>query len=142
MSRTPKVIDLSTFKILLKYAQQQHSSKKEPIPELSQDTGKLESSLTAPFHTFDGKFLYKGLYLKAAMLFYFLNRDHSLLNGNKRMACLCLEYFCFINKIKLSIPEDYFYNTAIKVVNSKDSEKDEMIEEILALIKAGLLSKK
>jgi hypothetical protein len=87
MSRTPKAIDLSTFKILLKYAQQQHYSKKEPIPELSHDTGKLESSLSAPFHTFDGKFLYKGVLLKAAM-------------------------------------------------------QDEMVEEILTLIKAGLQSKK
>ena len=142
MSRRPKVIDLATFKILLKYAQQQHSSKQEPIPELSQDTGKLESSLSAPFHTFNGKFLYKGLLLKAAMLFYFLNRDHSLLNGNKRMACLCLEYFCLINKIELFIPEDYFYETAINVVNSKDSEKDEMVKEIMRLIKAGLHAKK
>ena len=51
------------------------------------------------------------------------------------MACLCLEYFCFINGYLLSIPEDRFYDIAKAVVLSDNARKDETLRIIMDLIK-------
>ena len=125
MSRL-KPLSVPTFRLLLEYAQMQHSNKREPIPKLSTNTERLESCLNTPFQKYAGKHLYKGLLTKAAILFYLLNKNHPLVNGNKRMACLSLDYFCFINGYLLLIPEDQFYEVAKAVVVSENDRKDEV----------------
>jgi hypothetical protein len=51
------------------------------------------------------------------------------------MACICLDYFCFINGYKLDIPEDRFYDIAKAVVESDNSRKEEVIIIIKKIIK-------
>lgn len=46
----------------------------------------LHSSLNAVMQTFDGKDVYPGLEEKAANLLYFLVKNHSFIDGNKRIA--------------------------------------------------------
>jgi hypothetical protein len=46
----------------------------------------LKSSLAAVMQTFDGKDLYPSLEAKAAHLLYFLVKNHSFVDGNKRIA--------------------------------------------------------
>jgi len=124
-------LDLLDFELLLSYAQEKHSGKNEPIPKLSSNTDRLESCLNTPFQKYGGKYLYRGTLNKAAILFYLINKNHPLINGNKRMACICLDYFCFINGYVLSIPEDPFYEIAKAVVESDNSRK----EHVLLIIK-------
>ena len=128
-------IDLIDFELLLGYAQRKHSNKNEPIPKLSNNTERLESCLNTPFQKFSGKYLYHGVLNKAAILFYLVNKNHPLFNGNKRMACICLDYFCFINGYRLDIPEDRFYEIAKAVVESDNSKKEEVILIIKKIIK-------
>src|ERR1700730_11524605 len=102
MSRT-KAISLAEFKLLVEAAQKTHATKKERTPQLKAGQyAQLDSCLKTPFQTFARKDLYKGFLSKAAILFYLLNKNHALSNGNKRMACLVLGYFCDINKRKLT----------------------------------------
>ncbi|HSZ33653.1 MAG TPA: Fic family protein [Puia sp.] len=128
-------LDLLDFELLLNYAQEKHSNKSEPIPRLSNNTERLESCLNTPFQKFSGKYLYPGKLNKAAILFYLINKNHPLINGNKRMACICLSYFCFINGYFLRIPEDPFYNIAKRIVESDNSKKEEVITVIKRIIK-------
>ena len=51
------------------------------------------------------------------------------------MACICLDYFCFINGYRFDIPEDRFYEIAKAVVESDNSKKEEVILIIKKIIK-------
>jgi prophage maintenance system killer protein len=81
-------LDLLDFELLVNYAQERHSNKSEPIPKFGSNTERLESCLNTPFQRFGGKYLYAGVLNKAAILFYLINKNHPLVNGNKRMACI------------------------------------------------------
>src|SRR6478672_7663067 len=110
MSRI-KPITLDEFLWLVEYAQVHHSTLNEPIPQIFPNQyDEIKSCLNAPFMTFGGRQLYKGFALKAAFLFYLLNKNHPLANGNKRMACLCLGYFCAANGHELNIKWQSFYD--------------------------------
>ena len=53
----------------------------------------LHSSLNAVMQTFDGKDVYPGLEEKAAHLLYFLVKNHSFVDGNKRIAAALFLWF-------------------------------------------------
>jgi death-on-curing family protein len=53
----------------------------------------LHSSLNAVMQTFDGKYLYPSLEEKAAHLLYFLVKNHSFVDGNKRIAAALFIWF-------------------------------------------------
>lgn len=108
----------------------------EPIPDFSQrDQGKLESSLSEPFMTFDGKDLHKGFYRKGAILFYLMNKNHPFINGNKRMAIATLVLFLYINNKWIRVSNERFYYLALDVVNSDPKIKDDMVNMVEAFLK-------
>ena len=53
----------------------------------------LHSSLNAILQTFDGRDVYPGLEAKAAHLLYFLVKNHSFVDGNKRIAASLFLWF-------------------------------------------------
>ncbi len=53
----------------------------------------LHSSLNAIMQTFDGEDVYPSLELKAAHLLYFLVKNHSFVDGNKRIAAALFLWF-------------------------------------------------
>lgn len=59
----------------------------------------LESSVAAVFQTFDGKQLYCSPEQKAANLLYFLTKNHSFVDGNKRIAAATFIYFLHKNNM-------------------------------------------
>jgi prophage maintenance system killer protein len=63
-----------------------------PVFGQEKDAG-LHSSLNAIMQTFDGKDLYPGLEEKAAHLLYFLVKNHSFVDGNKRIAAALFLWF-------------------------------------------------
>jgi len=130
MSKIFLPISIEDFYWLLKFAQEYHSQKDEPIPEISaKDLPKIESCLNTPFATFDGKELYRGFINKASFLFYLLIANHPLSNGNKRMAIMALQYFCYIN--------NYFLDTSPKrlKVLAKSVAQPHDKESIMEIIK-------
>lgn len=121
-------VTLNEFLWLIEYAQKHHADQNEPIPEVnSSQYDKIKSCLNTPFQTFGGRQLYKGFISKAAILFYLINKNHALSNGNKRMACLTLGFFCFKSKYTILIPWQDFYFLAKEVTNSDPEQMDAVI---------------
>ena len=66
------------------------------------DEGLLESSISAPFQSFDGKDLYPSVYQKAARLCYGLVMNHAFIDGNKRIGAHAMLVFLSLNHIELT----------------------------------------
>lgn len=123
MSRLKRVT-LSDFTQLIELAQETHYARNESIPRMKDsEINKLESSLNTPFQQFMGVFLYKGFLNKAAVLFYLLIKNHPLSNGNKRMACLTLVWFCNTNRYSFQMPQFLFEELAKEIAKSEEDIK-------------------
>lgn len=61
--------------------------------------GSLRGSLGAVMQTFDGKDVYPSLEEKAASLLYFLVKNHSFVDGNKRIAAALFLWFMEKNRL-------------------------------------------
>ena len=60
----------------------------------------FKSSLSTIYQTFEGKDLYPGIEEKAANLLYFITKNHSFTDGNKRIAAFLFLFFLERNKVK------------------------------------------
>ena len=63
------------------------------------DEGIIDSALSAPFQTFGGEDVYPSVEEKAANLLYFVTKNHSFSDGNKRIAATIFLYFLQKNGI-------------------------------------------
>ena len=61
------------------------------------DIGGLESALTQPRATFDGRDLHPTIVQKAAALGFSLTLNHPFIDGNKRVAHAAMEVFLLLN---------------------------------------------
>lgn len=101
----------------------------------------FKSSLGAVYQTFGGKDVYVSVEEKAAYLLYFVTKNHSFVDGNKRIAAAL--FVCFLQKNRLLLRKDgskRIDNAALAALtlmaaSSKPSEKDMMIKVILNLLK-------
>lgn len=131
MSRRIVPVTISEYLEILELAQEIHKEKDEPIPSFqASKSNELDSCLKTPFTSYMGVLLYKGFIRKASMLFYLLCRNHVLVNGNKRLACLCLSWFCYKNHHNLEIPQDEFYNLAKETVLASEDDKAKTLKKI------------
>jgi prophage maintenance system killer protein len=102
----------------------------------------LHSSLQAVFQTFSGKDLYPGLEEKAAHLLYFLVKNHSFVDGNKRIAAALFLWFLEKNRMLYQpdgskrLGDNALVATTLLIAESKPAEK-----EILTRVVANLLTK-
>ncbi len=114
-----------------------------------QNSGKLfgnekdqsfKSSLETIYQTFDGIDLYPSLEEKAANLLYFVVKNHSFSDGNKRIAAGLFIYFLDINNKLLNengnkrIGDNALVAITIMIAESKSDEKDIMIKLVVNLI--------
>ena len=111
------------------------NQKDDPIARFDDhERALLESALSNPLQTFDGRELYPTLVKKAAMLYYSLNKNHPFKNGNKRIATASLLVFLYINDQDLNGGErevdDYLFDLALKVANSSSGEKDLILKDL------------
>ncbi|MDD5687645.1 MAG: virulence protein RhuM/Fic/DOC family protein [Elusimicrobia bacterium] len=101
----------------------------------------FESSLRTIYQTFDGKDVYPTIEEKAANLLYFIVKNHSFVDGNKRIAAAL--FICFLQKNRILFSKDgssHIDNNSLvaltlMIATSKTSEKDVMIKVILNLLK-------
>lgn len=108
----------------------------EPIPPFeTRFPEKLEGAINAPFQTFAGESLYRGVFAKAAALFYFMIKDHPFQNGNKRIAVTTLLYFLFSNGWWVSVSNDTLYEFAKSVAKSDPLLKDAVLKMIEGFLK-------
>lgn len=110
---------------------QEHLTWDEPIPDFGTRTPHaLERCLVAPFQSFGGRQLYRGLTGKAAILFYLLIKNHPFLNGNKRIAVMVLLVFLATHGKWLRVDPQELYGFAVWVAQSNPRVKDATVAAI------------
>jgi prophage maintenance system killer protein len=101
----------------------------------------FKSSLGAVYQSFAGKDVYRTVEEKAAHLLYFVTKNHSFVDGNKRIAAAL--FVCFLQKNRLLLRKDgakriddgALAALTLMVAASKPAEKDMMIKVILNLLR-------
>ena len=100
----------------------------------------FKSSVRTIYQTFGGKDLYPTVQEKAAHLLYFVSKNHSFVDGNKRIAAAL--FICFLQKNKIlqrgdgskRIDDNALVALTLMIAASKPSEKEMMIKVILNLM--------
>lgn len=100
----------------------------------------FQSSLKSVVQTFDGQYLYPSIEEQAAHLLYFVIKNHSFNDGNKRIGAFLFVWFLEKNKHRfkangeVKINDNGLTTMALLVAQSKPEEKDLMIQLIISLI--------
>jgi len=95
-----------------------------PADKGLRDRGLLESAVSAPFQTFGGQDLYPTLFDKAAQLLYGLNKNHSFVDGNKRIAVHAMLVFLLINDIRIEYTQADIVTLSLAVADDKATPED------------------
>ncbi len=100
----------------------------------------FKSSLATIYQTFDGRDLYPSIEEKAANLLYLIVKNHSFIDGNKRIAAFLFLYFLEKNGLLFSetgkkrIADNALVALTLMIAVSKPDEKVTMIKVIVNLI--------
>ena len=100
----------------------------------------FKSSVASIYQTFDGNDLYPSIEEKAANLLYFITKNHSFTDGNKRIAALLFLYFLERNGILLDergnkrIADNTLVALTLMIAVSRPDEKDTMTKVVVNLI--------
>ncbi|MBO9591409.1 MAG: virulence protein RhuM/Fic/DOC family protein [Niabella sp.] len=100
----------------------------------------LQGSLGAIYQTFDKKYLYPSVEEKAAHLLYFVVKNHSFSDGNKRIAAFLFVWFLEKNKIlykedgSRKIADNALVALTLMIAESKPEEKEMMVKVVVNLI--------
>lgn len=102
----------------------------------------FDSSINQIYQTFGGVELYQTLEEKAAMLLYFLVKNHSFTDGNKRIGAACFLYFLDKNGILYKncspiIDNAALFTLTLLIAESKPEEKETMKQVILSVLNNG-----
>ncbi|MDP1746485.1 MAG: RhuM family protein, partial [Bacteroidota bacterium] len=99
----------------------------------------FQGSLVSIYQTFDSKQLYPFIEEKAAHLLYFVVKNHSFSDGNKRIAAFLFVWFLERNNLlyhqgKKVIDDNALVALTLMIAESKSDDKDMMIKVITNLI--------
>jgi len=100
----------------------------------------FKSSISTIYQTFDKKNLYPSIEEKAANLLYLVTKNHSFVDGNKRIAAFLFLYFLEMNNLLFKengekrIPDNALVALTLMIAVSQPSEKEIMIKVIVNLI--------
>ena len=100
----------------------------------------FQGSLAAIYQTFNGQFLYPSIEEKAANLLYFVIKNHSFSDGNKRIAAFLFVWFLYKNHLLYNtdgskrIADNALVAIALMIAESKPDEKEMMIKVVVSLI--------
>ncbi len=106
----------------------------------NQKDDSFKSSINTIYQTYGGKELYPSLAEKAAHLLYFIVKNHSFTDGNKRIGAALFIYFLDLNNVLYKsgglkrIDDNALVALTLMIANSKPKEKDIMISLTANLI--------
>lgn len=106
----------------------------------SEKDGSFKSSIGQIYQTFDGQELYPSIEEKAAMLLYLVVKNHSFVDGNKRIAATLFLWFMQNNGILYNpngtkrISDGTLVALTLMIAESRADEKDVMLKVIVNLI--------
>lgn len=102
----------------------------------------FRSSIAAIYQSFDGKDLYPSIQEKAANLLYFVVKNHSFHDGNKRIAACLFLYFLdrngilFVDGVK-TVDDSTLVAMTIMIAESRPDEKEAMVSLVMNFITLG-----
>jgi len=105
----------------------------------------FESSISQIGQTFDGKDLYSSIEEKAANLLYFIVKNHSFTDGNKRIAAACFLHFLHKNKILFNseniplISNETLAALTLFIASSKSEEMETVIQLVISILNKGYI---
>ena len=100
----------------------------------------FKSSVGQIYQTFDGEDLYPSVEEKAAMLLYLVTKNHSFIDGNKRIAATLFLWFLNKNHILYHpdgtkrIADSTLVALTLMIAESRTEEKDVMVKVVVNLI--------
>ncbi len=99
----------------------------------------FKGSIGAIYQTFGGSDVYPSVQEKAANLLYFITKNHSFSDGNKRIAATIFLYFLNKNSILLKdgnkrIEDNTLVALTIMIAESKPTEKELMINLVMQFL--------
>lgn len=100
----------------------------------------FKSSLQTVVQTFGGQYLYPSIEEQAAHLLYFVIKNHSFSDGNKRIGAMLFVWFLEKNKHRfkksgeIKINDNALVALALLVAQSKPEEKELMVQLLVNLI--------
>lgn len=102
----------------------------------------FRSSIAAIYQSFDGVEIYPSVQEKAANLLYFVVKNHSFHDGNKRIAASLFLYFLDRNGIlyedgRKCIGDDALVATTIMIAESRPDEKEAMVSLVMNFLAFG-----
>ena len=106
----------------------------------NQKDESFRSSIATIYQTYNGIDLYPSIEEKAANLLYFITKNHSFTDGNKRIAAFLFLYFMERNGILYDhqgnkrIADNTLVALTLMIAVSKTEEKDTMVKVIVNLI--------
>ena len=106
----------------------------------NQKDESFKSSIATIYQTYNGIDLYPSIEEKAANLLYFITKNHSFTDGNKRIAAFLFLYFMERNGILYDhqgnkrIADNTLVALTLMIAVSKTEEKDTMVKVIVNLI--------
>lgn len=103
--------------------------------------GSFEGSIGAIYQTFGGKDVYPTVQEKAANLLYFITKNHSFSDGNKRIAATIFLYFLDKNSLLFKnntkqIEDNTLVALTIMIAESKPDEKELMVNLVMQFLKS------
>ncbi len=102
----------------------------------------FRGSLAAVYQTFNGQYLYPSVEEKAANLLYFVTKNHSFSDGNKRIAAFLFVWFLEKNGIlykangQRRIADNALVALTLMIAESKPEEKEMIVKVVVNLINA------
>ena len=98
------------------------------------DIGLLDAAVHRPRATVLGQAAYPGLFEKAAALLHSLARNHSLVDGNKRLAWLATYVFLAKNDVELDPEDDAAYDLVVAVAAGELDEVGEIARVLASFV--------
>ena len=138
-----KVTTQEKFKISYQKARRELYRLKNHYPSTLFGLEKDQSfsgSIGAIYQSFDGKDLYPSIEEKAAHLLYFVVKNHSFIDGNKRIAVSLFLWFLNENGILYNedgskrLADNALVALTLLIAESRAEEKDTMVKVIVNLI--------
>lgn len=88
------------------------------------DEGMLDSALSNPFQSFGGEEIYPSIHAKAAQLCFGLVRNHSMVDGNKRLGAHVMLVFLALNGYELSYSQQELSDTTLALASGEIGAED------------------
>lgn len=86
----------------------------------------LESALAQPQQIFNGKYLYRTIFNKAAALFFSLVKNHCLVDGSKILALTSLAVFLTVNDYVFYVERNESVRFTVELASGSDRSVKEV----------------